>query len=334
MSKNKNTYLAKQIVAWYQINGRKDLPWRKNISVYKIWISEIMLQQTQVATVIPYFKRFIKEYPSLRSLIKASEDDILALWSGLGFYRRAKNIFLAKEKINQDFKGRFPKNFDDILSLPGIGQSTAGAISSIALNNPHPILDANVKRVLKRFYGKDFNEKELWDLSKMATPQKNVFEYTQGIMDIGAIICTSKKKDCDLCPLKSNCSSKNIPLAKKIAFKKINPTHNLTYKLLVYKKKYLLFKKTDKTFWDGLWVPAEDQVKNYKKNIKTQRSTKIIHKLSHLNLKINIDIIHVNKLESIRTNSEHKWVAFNEIEKIAIPAPIKKVINNEQNYSV
>ena len=134
-----------------------------------------MLQQTQVATVIPYFKRFIKEYPSLRSLIKASEDDILALWSGLGFYRRAKNIFLAKEKIKQDFKGRFPKNFDDILSLPGIGQSTAGAISSIALNNPHPILDANVKRVLKRFYGKDFNEKELWDLSKMATPQKNVF---------------------------------------------------------------------------------------------------------------------------------------------------------------
>ena len=168
----------------------------------------------------------------------------------------------------------------------------------------------------------------------MATPQKNVFEYTQGIMDIGAIICTSKKKDCDLCPLKSNCSSKNIPLAKKIAFKKINPTHNLTYKLLVYKKKYLLFKKTDKTFWDGLWVPAEDQVKNYKKNIKTQRSTKITHKLSHLNLKINIDIIHMNKLESIRTNREHKWVAFNEIEKIAIPAPIKKVINNEQNYSV
>ena len=140
--------LSDLIIEWYRSHGRAELPWRKNITPYKIWISEIMLQQTQVKTVIPYFLRFIKTYPTFNSLVLASEDQIIALWSGLGFYRRAKNIYRAKEQIKNSFNKEFPDSFDDLMSLPGIGESTAGAIMSIAYNKSYPILDANVKRVL------------------------------------------------------------------------------------------------------------------------------------------------------------------------------------------
>ena len=139
---------SNRIVKWYKNNGRHDLPWRKNISPYSIWISEIMLQQTQVKTVIPYFNKFIEKYPNLEALIQASEDEILAQWSGLGFYRRAKNIYKACRVISEDFNNKLPTNINDLESLPGIGRSTAGAIMSIAFNEGHPILDANVKRVL------------------------------------------------------------------------------------------------------------------------------------------------------------------------------------------
>jgi A/G-specific adenine glycosylase len=146
-----DSLFSKKIISWYEISGRTNLPWRKNITPYRVWISEIMLQQTQVKTVIPFFKKFIKKYPNLKSLSEATEEDILALWTGLGFYRRAKNIFKTKEILKKDFKNIFPKTYENIVSLPGIGDSTAGAIMSIAYKRSFPILDANVKRNLSRF---------------------------------------------------------------------------------------------------------------------------------------------------------------------------------------
>ena len=180
---------SNRIVNWYKKNGRHDLPWRKNISPYSIWISEIMLQQTQVKTVIPYFNKFIEKYPNLEALIQASEDEILAQWSGLGFYRRAKNIYKACRVISEDFNNKLPTNINDLESLPGIGRSTAGAIMSIAFNEGHPILDANVKRVLGRYKKISFKtenekQKKLWLISEKLTPNKRSFEYTLSLIHI------------------------------------------------------------------------------------------------------------------------------------------------------
>ena len=149
---NKNSQeFSEGVTNWYLLNGRESLPWRRNVSGYKVWISEIMLQQTQVKTVIPFYKKFIKKYPNLESISSATEDDILALWSGLGFYRRAKNIYKSKEIIKKEYKNRFPRKFNELMLLPGIGRSTAGAIMSIAYKKSYPILDANVKRVISRY---------------------------------------------------------------------------------------------------------------------------------------------------------------------------------------
>ena len=202
-----NKKFSQGISTWYQSLGRNGLPWRKNISPYRVWISEIMLQQTQVKTVIPFFKKVTKKYPSLKSIASASEDEILALWTGLGFYRRAKNIYATKEIIKANYNNEFPSSLEDLVSLPGIGRSTAGAILSIAYKEPFPILDANVKRVIARHDEIDLSNKKsfnkLWDLSELYTPTTNIFEYTQGIMDIGATVCNIKKPSCFECPINS-----------------------------------------------------------------------------------------------------------------------------------
>ena len=210
MNKSNNTF-SEKIISWYEINGRNDLPWRKNISPYRVWISEIMLQQTQVKTAIPYFKRFIKQYPNFKQISFASEEQILALWTGLGFYKRAKNIFRTKEIIKKDYRNKFPSTFDELMALPGIGRSTAGAIMSIAYGGSYPILDANVKRVISRYRNINLYDKnaikELWLLSESLTPKKNIFEYTQGIMDLGALICNIRSPNCKECPLTNSCIS-------------------------------------------------------------------------------------------------------------------------------
>ena len=171
--------LGEKISNWYVKNGRQNLPWRYSISPYRVWISEIMLQQTQVNTAIAYFERFMAKYPDLQTIKKASEDDIYNLWSGLGYYRRASFIFQAKELIHAKFKGEMPDNYNDLMSLPGVGKSTAGAILSIAFNKPYPILDANVKKVISRiFFKKNFEEKIFWNLSADLLDKKNIFNYT------------------------------------------------------------------------------------------------------------------------------------------------------------
>ena len=174
MENSLKNHIGNKVSSWYRNHGRHNLPWRKNITPYRIWISEIMLQQTQVNTAIDYFNKFMKRYPDLKSIKSAKEDDIYALWSGLGYYRRASYIFRAKELIHKDFNGQMPDDFDSLLSLPGIGRSTAGAILSIAFKKPYPILDANVKKVIARiFHKKKFNEKEFWHLSESLLDKKD-----------------------------------------------------------------------------------------------------------------------------------------------------------------
>ena len=331
---DQDSQLSKQIVQWYLKNGRSDLPWRKNVTAYRVWISEIMLQQTQVKTVIPFFKKFISKYPNLKSLSSANEEEILALWTGLGFYRRAINIYKAKEIILSDFKNRFPKSFDDIVRLPGIGESTAGAIMSLAYQIPYPILDANVKRVISRYesVGNDSthkSNKKLWALSNKHTPSKNIFSYTQGIMDLGATICHNSKPNCGICPLQDDCKSAFRVITSKKETKKQNPTKKINFVLARSNDSFLLFKKLEESFWEGLWTPLELDPNHplpWKDDIETIEEIYIKHKLSHLNLDIKVNIYEYKKIFKLKTNEKYKWVNKSNIDKFGMPKPIKSII--------
>ena len=272
--------IGKKVSSWYKSNGRKELPWRINPSPYKVWISELILQQTQVATGLRYFKSFLSAYPNLNALKHASENDILKLWKGLGYYRRASYIFKAKEMIFTDFNGVFPDNFQDLLKLPGVGKSTAGAIMSLAYNLPYPILDGNVKRVISRLFHVDkFNENEFWEFSELMLDKNDPFSFQQGIMDIGATICTKASPLCFKCPLQDECISfhkNSFPsLAKKQTAKK---ELFINFKLITDNKRIVLIKNEELGFWKDLWIfPYEVVHKN---------DAEYIHNLSHRKLNI------------------------------------------------
>ena len=199
------------MVTWHATSGRHDLPWQIDRTPYRVWISEIMLQQTQVLTVIPYFERFMQRFPDVFALADASVDEVLHLWTGLGYYARARNMHKAARCVRDEFAGVFPQSFEQLASLPGIGRSTAGAILALALDQRHPILDGNVKRVLTRVlgFGEDLSqarhEKALWSLAESLLPQRDIDRYTQGLMDLGAQVCTARQPRCGLCPLRSDC---------------------------------------------------------------------------------------------------------------------------------
>jgi A/G-specific adenine glycosylase len=321
---------SEKVINWYELHGRHDLQWRKAITPYRIWISEIMLQQTQVVTVEPYFKKFIKKYPTLKSIKNASEDEILTLWSGLGFYKRARNIFQTKEIIHSEHKGRFPKTFEEIIKLPGIGKSTAGAIMSIAHKIPTPILDGNVKRILKRYFSDDkniFNEKELWNLSSSVSIATNSNFYTQGIMDIGATLCTPQNPECSRCPLNANCNSAFL-ITETIKSKKIIDLKTIKMELSLFEADHeiLLRKIEDQEIWRGLWsLPYTNE---YSSKIRSYKIEKIKHRLSHRILEININLKKVTKKFIPKNNFQYQWVKVNDVENIALPKPIKKIIKN------
>jgi len=324
---------SNRIVNWYKSSGRHDLPWRKNISPYSVWISEIMLQQTQVKTVVPFFNKFIEKYPNLDALLKASEDEILAQWSGLGFYRRAKNIYKACRVISEDFNNKLPKNINDLESLPGIGRSTAGAIMSIAFNEGHPILDANVKRVLGRYKKISFKtenekQKKLWLISEKLTPNKESFEYTQGIMDLGATHCSKSRPNCDLCPISSDCDSAFEKVSKKVSLRKAiqKPTVKLNFILPHTKNEILMHKKQASEYWESLWIPIDGNEVKIKGDQKYS-SIKVNHPLSHLNLDMQIKAFEIDKKYDLDSNLEYKWIKKSKVDEYAMPTPIKKVVS-------
>src|ERR1700726_2972246 len=203
--------LAMALLEWHAQRGRHDLPWQLDRTPYRVWVSEIMLQQTQVATVIPYYQRFMERFPTVDALADAPIDDVLHLWTGLGYYARGRNLHRAACIIRDDFNTEFPKTFEQVSSLPGIGRSTAGAILALSRGERFPILDGNVKRVLARYFGVVGSTAEkavsdrLWQLSEACTPDDLVDVYTQAIMDLGATVCTRHKPLCTYCPLTEEC---------------------------------------------------------------------------------------------------------------------------------
>tara|TARA_B100000475_G_scaffold194159_1_gene169481 strand:- start:318 stop:1319 length:1002 start_codon:yes stop_codon:yes gene_type:complete len=330
---NKNFHnISRQISQWYLEHGRHDLPWRKKVTPYRIWISEVMLQQTQVKTVIPYFKNFIRKFPNQKKLSEASEDQILAAWSGLGFYRRARNIFATKEIIRETYGNKFPKEFNQILDMPGIGKSTAGAIMSLAYLKPQPILDGNVKRVIARLIKKDLSslkETELWKLSKELVDEDDCFSYTQGIMDLGATVCTPSNPACLDCPLNTQCLSAfkvmQTKKSKAVNIKKILP---MNLSLIQTKKAILLVKNETNSIWSNLWLPFESSLlKDYVKDYELTASQKIRHELTHRSLDLNLNVYLSSKESEIETNQQYRWIKKDRIREYGLPKPISQIIN-------
>ncbi|WP_210397248.1 A/G-specific adenine glycosylase [Motiliproteus sediminis] len=210
------TQFQQAVLAWFDHHGRKNLPWQHNPTPYRVWVSEVMLQQTQVATVIPYYQRFMAAFPDVVSLAAAPIDQVLHLWTGLGYYARARNLHRAAQQLVADHGGEFPRSVAELETLPGIGRSTAGAIVALSTGQWAPILDGNVKRVLSRCFavdgwpGQSAVLKRLWALAETHTPAQRVADYTQAMMDLGATLCTRSRPDCPRCPLQQACKANAV----------------------------------------------------------------------------------------------------------------------------
>lgn len=332
----------KTVLSWFAQHGRHDLPWQKNISAYRVWISEIMLQQTQVKTVIPYFERFMNRFSTIDHLAQAAPDEVLHYWSGLGYYARARNLHASAKKIISEFNGIFPDNLLDMMALPGVGRSTAGAISSIAFNVAQPILDGNVKRVLSRFFaiGEAIEQNKpiddtLWQLASELTPKKNVAEYTQAMMDLGATICTRTKPKCNDCPLQKNCiahqQGNETAYPQRKAKKEIPVKHTIMLLVENQQGDILLKKQPPIGIWGGLWIlpqcTTQKEIKPWcvTQNLMLNKQTLLPafrHTFSHYHLDIQPIKINVTEnVQHVREAEHYLW--YNGEQSVGLAAPIK-----------
>ncbi|MDP2562359.1 A/G-specific adenine glycosylase [Psychrobium sp. 1_MG-2023] len=257
---------SQRIVDWYHIHGRKTLPWQQDKTPYRVWVSEIMLQQTQVATVIPYYQRFMDKFPTITDLANAPQDEVLHLWTGLGYYARARNLHKTAQIVRDQYQGEFPTDIEQVVALPGIGPSTAGAVLSLSLNQPHAILDGNVKRVLARhfaiegWYGVSKVEKELWRVSRELTPTTDTRFYNQAMMDLGASHCSRSKPNCEACPVNSTCiafsdgRTSELPHSKP---KKTTPVKTTNMLIIHTTEEAHLIQRPPQGIWGGLYCFPE-----------------------------------------------------------------------------
>ncbi len=339
---------AQSLLRWYSRYGRKDLPWQKNITPYRVWVSEVMLQQTQVATVMRYYDAFLHRFPSLEILAKSSLEEVLTLWAGLGFYARAKNLHHAAQIIATKYQGIFPTDFKTVLELPGIGRSTAGAILAISTQQRHPILDGNVKRVLSRYFtvsGAINHPKtleKLWSYSEAVTPKKNIAAFTQAIMDLGATLCTRTKPICKACPLKAGCQAYHLNKVSHFpekTIKKTIPTRAVVMLVLIHKKQNLILleKREAQGIWGGLWsLPecSEDtKVKSFcqktfgLKMIKLKPLTPLRHTFTHFHLNILPVLVEINEPKLKKFNSPYQWHCLTRKTELALASPIKRLLH-------
>lgn len=343
---------ALRLLKWWDKNGRKDLPWQQDSDPYKIWLSEIMLQQTQVTTVIPYFERFIERFPSVRDLAVAEQDEVLHLWSGLGYYARARNLHAAAKKIVDDFSGTFPAAQAELESLPGVGRSTAGAIRAQAFELPSAILDGNVKRVLTRLEGiEDWPgssavEKQLWALSESLLPKERLRDYTQAIMDLGATLCTRSKPDCDNCPFQNDCVAKRGELQKQIPAskpKKTKPVRETVFLLLRNPHGQLLLEKRPPIgIWGGLWSFPEAEFENHQSRLQQLNVTQVngngtwLDKGSHIFSHFQLDYlpllveVDLSFSKQVSEASQQIWYSDALSNEIGLAAPVARLLKQIQ----
>lgn len=334
---------SRQVLDWYDKYGRKTLPWQLEKTPYKVWLSEVMLQQTQVATVIPYFERFMARFPTVTALANAPLDEVLHLWTGLGYYARARNLHKAAQQIASLHAGEFPQTFDDVAALPGVGRSTAGAILSLALGQHYPILDGNVKRVLTRAYavsgwpGKKEVENRLWQISTEVTPASGVERFNQAMMDLGAIICTRSRPKCELCPLSSGCEAyahgswASYPGKKP---KQTLPERTGYFLIMQHGDEVFLAQRPPSGLWGGLFCfpqfEREDALRDWLKARgmapKLTQLTAFRHTFSHFHLDIVPMWLSVSDSGACMDEGAGLWYNLARPPSVGLAAPVERLL--------
>lgn len=335
------------LLNWYDQFGRKDLPWQQQPTPYHVWLSEIMLQQTQVSTVIAYYLKFIDRFADIYQLAAATQDEVLSYWSGLGYYARARNLHKTARLVVRNHAGELPASLEQLIALPGIGRSTAGAIMTLGYQQRYPILDGNVKRVLTRFYaidgwpGNKKVENQLWQCAEAILPDKRIGNYIQAQMDLGATLCTRSKPDCLRCPLQSDCKAyaldavNNYPTRKP---KKVMPHRHIHWLVMQNKTgEIFLTQRADHGIWGGLWSFPETELATsievdcqqlWQSGVQShQQLAAIEHVFSHYKLTIYPHHLHCYPL-GIAEKDNGNWYKIDDALGLGLPAPVKSFLKS------
>ena len=338
--------VADALIAWHARQGRHDLPWQSDRTPYRVWVSEIMLQQTQVATVIPYYQRFMARFPTVRALADAPIDDVLHLWTGLGYYARARNMHRSAVLVRDEYGGEFPDTFEAVAELPGIGRSTAGAILALSQGQRFPILDGNVKRVLSRYFGVEGSPLErpvlerLWQLAEQCTPGDEVDTYTQAIMDLGATVCTRRKPLCAYCPLSEGCVARltgrqhDLPTARPARQRRVRKVFMLV--AMREDGSVLLERRPESGVWGGLWCLPEfgtsTAAMSYAgSSLKILRGEPralglVEHAFTHFDLVITPLLVRCADGAAVAEGAASVWYDTSAPARVGLPAPVKTLL--------
>ncbi|MBX3674669.1 MAG: A/G-specific adenine glycosylase [Burkholderiales bacterium] len=337
---------ATRVSAWQRRHGRRDLPWQGARDPYRIWVSEIMLQQTQVATVIPYFERFMARFPDVEALARASEEEVMRHWSGLGYYARARNLHRGAQEVVARHGGRFPATAAEVEALPGIGRSTAAAILAFSTGARLAILDGNVKRVLARHFGVEGAVdsasvlRELWTLAESLLPARGIETYTQGLMDLGATVCGRSRPDCAACPVRDTCVAlrdgrvAELPGRRPARAARVREVAML---VVVSGGEVLLEKRPGSGIWGGLWSlpeapPSLDPVAHAAKAlgvraVAAEALPPFRHAFTHFTLAVTPWLLRTgHRAARAREPSGSTWLALGEVRSAALPAPVKRLL--------
>lgn len=351
---------AHALVAWQKHSGRHDLPWQRtgeHPDPYRVWLAEIMLQQTQVAAVIPYYTRFLDRFPTLEALAAAPLDDVMRAWSGLGYYSRARNLHAAARRIVDDFGGAFPRDVDALAGLPGIGRSTAAAIAVFAFGARAAILDANVRRVLARVFSiqgvpsAKSVEKRLWELADTLVPERDIAAYTQGLMDLGATVCTPARPNCSACPFVDSCIAHIDDRIAELPGRRTRaalPERAITMLAVTHRGAVLLERRPPLGIWGGLWSLPEVRALDFggKQEARSlaerhgviesaERLSSFVHGFTHFRLVVDVlrielagrnDAFRASRVEA--PNADLRWLPCDQADRVGLPAPVRTLFES------
>jgi len=335
---------SRRLIDWQKVHGRHDLPWQGTRDPYRLWLSEVMLQQTQVTTVIPYYERFLARFPDVAALAAADPGEVMRLWSGLGYYARARNLHGAARRVAQDHGGRFPVDLESVAALPGIGRSSAAAIVAFATGEPHAILDGNVKRVLARHAGVEGAADRaavivrLWAEAEARLPKRDVEAYSQGLMDLGATLCTRTAPACDRCPVRADCVARREGRTDELPGRKAaraTKRRRAGWLVAIAGGAVLLEKRPAKGVWGGLWsVPEMAHDADPGEACATlgftaraiQALPVLTHAFTHFTLEATPWLVRVRRPARLPADRERQWLDLDEAPEAALPAPVKRLL--------